>query len=98
MPFLPVGSYYQPTAYRSDLTGMMKGLILLPICAGPESAFQNPALLVAEHLLARALCLGLRHPAHHQGGDAAPHIDVTPFHDLGARGVLQALIVAEART
>ncbi|MEJ1975414.1 MAG: ABC transporter substrate-binding protein [Acetobacteraceae bacterium] len=28
VPFLPVGSYYQPTAYRSDLTGMMKGLIL----------------------------------------------------------------------
>ena len=28
VPFLPVGSYYQPTAYRADLTGMMKGLIL----------------------------------------------------------------------
>ncbi len=28
VPFLPLGSYYQPTAYRADLTGMMKGLIL----------------------------------------------------------------------
>ena len=28
VPFLPLGSYEQPTAYRSDLTGMLKGLIL----------------------------------------------------------------------
>jgi peptide/nickel transport system substrate-binding protein len=28
VPFLPVGSYYQPTAYRADLNGMTKGLIL----------------------------------------------------------------------
>ncbi len=28
VPFLPLGSYNQPTAYRDTLTGMMKGLIL----------------------------------------------------------------------
>ncbi len=28
VPFLPLGSYYQPTAYRSDLTGMLTGLPL----------------------------------------------------------------------
>ena len=28
VPFLPLGSYYQPTAYKGDLTGMLKGLIL----------------------------------------------------------------------
>ena len=28
VPFLPLGSYDQPTAYRSNLTGMLKGLIL----------------------------------------------------------------------
>jgi peptide/nickel transport system substrate-binding protein len=28
VPFLPVGSYYQPTAYRSNLTDMLTGLIL----------------------------------------------------------------------
>ncbi|MBN8875354.1 MAG: ABC transporter substrate-binding protein [Rhodospirillales bacterium] len=28
VPFLPLGSYYQPTAYKADLTGMLKGLIL----------------------------------------------------------------------
>ena len=28
VPFLPLGSYDQPTAYRSDLTDMLKGLIL----------------------------------------------------------------------
>ncbi len=28
VPFLPLGSYYQPTAYKNDLTGMLKGLIL----------------------------------------------------------------------
>jgi peptide/nickel transport system substrate-binding protein len=28
VPFLPLGSYYQPTAYKSDLTHMLKGLIL----------------------------------------------------------------------
>jgi peptide/nickel transport system substrate-binding protein len=28
VPYLPLGSYYQPTAYRADLTGMLKGLIL----------------------------------------------------------------------
>jgi peptide/nickel transport system substrate-binding protein len=28
VPYLPVGSYYQPTAYKADLTGMLKGLIL----------------------------------------------------------------------
>jgi peptide/nickel transport system substrate-binding protein len=28
VPFLPVGSYYQPTAYRTGLTGMLKGLPL----------------------------------------------------------------------
>jgi peptide/nickel transport system substrate-binding protein len=28
VPFLPLGSYYQPTAYRVDLTDMLKGLIL----------------------------------------------------------------------
>jgi peptide/nickel transport system substrate-binding protein len=27
-PCMPVGLYYQPVAYRADLTGMMKGLIL----------------------------------------------------------------------
>ena len=25
---MPLGLYYQPVAYRADLTGMMKGLIL----------------------------------------------------------------------
>ena len=28
VPTLPVGMYYQPVAYRNDLTGMMKGLVL----------------------------------------------------------------------
>jgi peptide/nickel transport system substrate-binding protein len=28
VPYLPVGSYYQPTAYKADLSGMLKGLIL----------------------------------------------------------------------
>jgi peptide/nickel transport system substrate-binding protein len=28
VPFLPLGSYDQPTAYRDSLTGMLKGLIL----------------------------------------------------------------------
>ena len=28
VPFLPLGLYYQPTAYRADLTGMLKGLPL----------------------------------------------------------------------
>jgi peptide/nickel transport system substrate-binding protein len=28
VPTLPLGLYYQPVAYRNDLTGMMKGLIL----------------------------------------------------------------------
>ena len=28
VPFLPLGLYFQPTAYRSDLTGMLKGLPL----------------------------------------------------------------------
>jgi peptide/nickel transport system substrate-binding protein len=28
VPYLPVGSYYQPTAYKADLTDMLKGLIL----------------------------------------------------------------------
>jgi peptide/nickel transport system substrate-binding protein len=28
VPFLPLGSYYQPTAFKKDLTGMLKGLIL----------------------------------------------------------------------
>ena len=28
VPFQPVGSYYQPTAYKNDLAGMLKGLIL----------------------------------------------------------------------
>jgi peptide/nickel transport system substrate-binding protein len=28
VPFLPLGSYYQPTAYRKDLTDMLNGLIL----------------------------------------------------------------------
>jgi peptide/nickel transport system substrate-binding protein len=28
VPFLPLGSYYQPTAYRANLTDMLKGLIL----------------------------------------------------------------------
>ena len=28
VPCLPLGLYYQPVAYRADLTGMMKGLIL----------------------------------------------------------------------
>jgi peptide/nickel transport system substrate-binding protein len=28
VPTLPVGLYYQPVAYRNDLTGMMKGLVL----------------------------------------------------------------------
>jgi peptide/nickel transport system substrate-binding protein len=28
VPCLPVGLYYQPVAYRNDLTGMLKGLIL----------------------------------------------------------------------
>ena len=27
-PVMPLGLYYQPVAYRNDLTGMMKGLIL----------------------------------------------------------------------
>jgi peptide/nickel transport system substrate-binding protein len=27
VPYLPVGSYQQPTAYKADLTGMLKGLI-----------------------------------------------------------------------
>jgi hypothetical protein len=25
---VPVGLYYQPVAYRNDLSGMMKGLVL----------------------------------------------------------------------
>ncbi|MBS0559675.1 MAG: ABC transporter substrate-binding protein [Proteobacteria bacterium] len=28
VPYLPVGAYFQPTAYKADLTGMLKGLIL----------------------------------------------------------------------
>ena len=28
VPFLPLGSYLQPTAYRADLDGMMTGLPL----------------------------------------------------------------------
>ncbi len=28
VPFLPLGSYYQPTAYRANLDGMLKGLVL----------------------------------------------------------------------
>jgi peptide/nickel transport system substrate-binding protein len=28
VPCLPVGLYYQPVAYRNDLTDMLKGLIL----------------------------------------------------------------------
>jgi peptide/nickel transport system substrate-binding protein len=28
VPYLPVGSYYQPTAYKANLSGMLKGLIL----------------------------------------------------------------------
>jgi peptide/nickel transport system substrate-binding protein len=28
VPFLPLGSYYQPTAYRANLTDMLTGLIL----------------------------------------------------------------------
>jgi peptide/nickel transport system substrate-binding protein len=28
VPFLPLGSYDQPTAYRDNLTDMLKGLIL----------------------------------------------------------------------
>jgi peptide/nickel transport system substrate-binding protein len=28
VPYLPVGSYYQPTAYKADLTDMLKSLIL----------------------------------------------------------------------
>jgi peptide/nickel transport system substrate-binding protein len=28
VPFLPLGSYYQPTAYQANLTDMLKGLIL----------------------------------------------------------------------
>jgi peptide/nickel transport system substrate-binding protein len=28
VPSLPLGLYYQPVAYRNDLTGMMKGLVL----------------------------------------------------------------------
>jgi peptide/nickel transport system substrate-binding protein len=28
VPYLPVGSYYQPTAYKADLVDMLKGLIL----------------------------------------------------------------------
>lgn len=28
VPFLPLGSYYQPTAYKAELTDMLKGLIL----------------------------------------------------------------------
>jgi peptide/nickel transport system substrate-binding protein len=28
VPCLPLGLYYQPVAYRNDLTDMMKGLIL----------------------------------------------------------------------
>ncbi len=27
VPYLPVGSYFQPSAYKADLTGMQKGLI-----------------------------------------------------------------------
>jgi peptide/nickel transport system substrate-binding protein len=27
VPYLPLGSYFQPVAYRADLTGMKKGLI-----------------------------------------------------------------------
>lgn len=27
VPYLPLGSYYQPTAYKADLTGMLPGLI-----------------------------------------------------------------------
>jgi peptide/nickel transport system substrate-binding protein len=27
VPYLPLGSYFQPTAYRADLTGMRKGLV-----------------------------------------------------------------------
>jgi len=27
-PCMPLGLYYQPAAYRADLSGMMKGLIL----------------------------------------------------------------------
>jgi peptide/nickel transport system substrate-binding protein len=28
VPFLPLGSYYQPTAYKADLSNMLRGLIL----------------------------------------------------------------------
>jgi peptide/nickel transport system substrate-binding protein len=28
VPLLPLGSYCQPTAYKKDLTDMLKGLIL----------------------------------------------------------------------
>jgi peptide/nickel transport system substrate-binding protein len=28
VPCVPLGLYYQPTAYRNDLVDMMKGLIL----------------------------------------------------------------------
>jgi peptide/nickel transport system substrate-binding protein len=28
VPMLPLGLYYQPAAFRSDLTGMLKGLNL----------------------------------------------------------------------
>ena len=28
VPAMPLGLYYQPVAYRKDLTGMIKGLIL----------------------------------------------------------------------
>jgi peptide/nickel transport system substrate-binding protein len=28
VPILPLGLYYQPAAYRADLTGMLKGLNL----------------------------------------------------------------------
>ena len=28
VPYLPVGSYYQPAAYKADLTGVAKGLVL----------------------------------------------------------------------
>ncbi len=28
MPYLPVGSYPQPAAYKADLTGLAKGRVL----------------------------------------------------------------------
>jgi len=27
VPYLPLGSYYQPVAYKADLTGVAKGLV-----------------------------------------------------------------------